>query len=68
MKIHMLGCIALACGLLSARPATGQDLPTAAPDQLRVSAERLKHGVKLFRDAIAEDRLRNVELLVMRDG
>jgi CubicO group peptidase (beta-lactamase class C family) len=68
MKIHILGCIALACGLLAALPATGQDLPTATPDQLHVSAEKLQRGVKLFRDAIAEDRLRNAELLILRDG
>ena len=68
MNIHMLGYVALACGLLVALPATGQDLPTAAPNQLHVSAKKLQRGVKLFRDAIAEDRLRNTELLVLRDG
>jgi CubicO group peptidase (beta-lactamase class C family) len=68
MKIHILGYVAMTCGLLITLPATGQVLRTAAPAELNVSAEKLQRGVKLFRDAIAEDRLRNAELLVLRDG
>ena len=68
MNIYYRICITLACILFVSLPAPGQDLPTSTPRQLHVSAEKLQQGVQLFRDAIADDRLRNVELLVLRDG
>ncbi|MFP6619807.1 MAG: serine hydrolase domain-containing protein [Pirellulaceae bacterium] len=68
MNIYCRGYLTLACGLFVTLPAPGQDLPTSTPRQLHVSAVKLQQGVQLFRDAIAEDRLRNVELMVLRDG
>jgi CubicO group peptidase (beta-lactamase class C family) len=68
MNFHWLGRITFACTFFITLTATGQELPTATPRQLHVSAKKLQEGVQLFRDAIDDDRLRNVELLVLRDG
>ena len=46
----------------------GNDLPRARPRQLNVSARTLGQGLQLFRSAIEKDELRNVELMVLRDG
>jgi CubicO group peptidase (beta-lactamase class C family) len=46
----------------------GNELPRARPRQLNVSARTLGQGVQLFRSAIEKDELRNVELMVLRDG
>ena len=46
----------------------GSEIPTARPRQLNVSARTLGQGVQLFRSAIEKDELRNVELMVLRDG
>ena len=51
-------------------PNLGQtgEIPTASPRQLNVSAKQLDNAVALFRTAIQKDQLRNVELMVLRDG
>lgn len=57
------------CSIFLVDPAaTAAELPTATPAQLKMSAEKLEQGVQLFRDAIKKDQLRNVELMVLRDG
>ena len=59
----------LLCSILVPIPALpAGELPTANPAHFRVSEQKLQEGVQLFRDAIEQDRLRNAELMVLRDG
>ena len=44
------------------------EIPTVLPRQLNVSGKQLDKAVSLFRQAIQEDQLRNVELMILRDG
>ena len=68
MRTSLLSPIVLSLILLLPQPGQTSELPTARPRQLNVSAKQLEQGVALFREAIKKDTLRNVELMVVRDG
>ncbi|MFP6603923.1 MAG: serine hydrolase domain-containing protein, partial [Pirellulaceae bacterium] len=68
MRTFLLLSMTVSLTLAVSDFSRGNDLPRARPRQLNVSARTLGQGVQLFRSAIEKDELRNVELMVLRDG
>ena len=68
MRTLLLFSIVVSLTSSTSNPSPASEIPTARPRQLHVSARQLDQGVALFREAIKKDELRNVELMVLRDG
>ena len=70
-SIHLKFSLATAFGaslLLGAAAALAQGLPTAAPEAVGFSAERLERLDSLIEDAIADDQVAGAVALIARDG
>ena len=68
MYNSLLLLVTLKLTLLLPHLGWAKEIPRALPRQLNVSGKQLENAVTLFRKAIHEDELRNVELMVLRDG